>query len=180
MKNNMSKNIILFLLISILTKCDNKEHIIIDYAIINHLSKSIDTDSNYVDSSQYNILFVKVDSNKYLQTNGRELSEIYHRNHFDKYKDYEDFLYNILNQKDILTIEKTQSIPFELNRKIAEKSTKEIINQYAIKESNGKYILRSNYEDINSILYLFFINSYTISFDDYSGNFIITKNFTKE
>lgn len=168
------KKILLFIILSLLLiDCQKKN--IVSNKLINELSLINETKGNYIPDVLYNVLFVKLDNGKYLRTNGDELFSIYKKN-YNNIK-YYDFLNKILNQNMVLKhnfIDNNNA--FNLDQNLAQQNIAYLVKKFSIDNENGTYKFDASLNnDYNSILYCFFKSGYEISFDDYSGIFIMKK-----
>ncbi len=65
---------------------------------------------------------------------------------------------------------------FNLDQNLAQQNIAYLVKKFSIDKENGKYKFDASLNnDYNSILYCFFKSGYEISFDDYSGIFIMKK-----
>ncbi|WP_315054508.1 hypothetical protein [Chryseobacterium indoltheticum] len=167
------KKILLFIILSLLLiDCQKKN--IVSNKLINELSLINETKGNYIPDVLYNVLFVKLDNGKYLRTNGDELFSIYKKN-YNNIK-YYDFLNKILNQNMVLKHNFIDNNAFNLDQNLAQQNIAYLVKKFSIDNENGTYKFDASLNnDYNSILYCFFKSGYEISFDDYSGIFIMKK-----
>lgn len=155
-----------------------KQNEIVSNEMLNQLSTIENKQNNHISEFLYYTLFVKVNNDSYYITNGQELYDIYIENYKEEYSSYNEFLYDILNQKitlkeDVVRVNKT----FILRQSLMDKNMEDILKDYSISNVKNIYRLNANIKDrdeLNSLLYYFFKKRFYISFDDYSGVFILT------
>lgn len=173
------KKILFFLLFLVVLTCNKSSHFI-NEEFVNKISINQDASlpSAFV---KYN-LYVKVSENSILETNVKFLSDIYNSHFKDKYKDFRSFLDSALNQNLIISVDISSQYEygiFNIDNKVVNLSSKQIINKYLKVEKNNKYYFypkQISASEIRTILYKLFLDNYLISFDDYGGKYIITKN----
>ncbi len=155
-----------------------KQDEIVSNEMLNQLSTIENKQNSYISEFLFYTLFVKIDNDKYYITDGRELYDIYINNYREDYSNYNDFLSDILNQKtalkeDMVNVNKT----FILRHSLMNKSINNIVKDYSINKAKNVYRLNASLksqDELGSLLYYFFIKRFYISFDDYSGSYVLT------
>ncbi len=144
------------------------------------LIKSIAEEQSNLPSRFSNLLFFcKCLDNEILSLSVYGLKEVY-LNEFG-YTSYYDFLTNLLNQKIAIKC-RDQSQRFKMNENVRKRykdvNLNEFLDFYCTKEGNNLFGLKNSTtnEQQNTVLYFLFINNYLISFDDYSGIYVVRKN----
>ncbi|MGU3377165.1 hypothetical protein [Chryseobacterium sp. M5A1_1a] len=187
MKSTLKINIkiVLLFFVFILNSC-SKSKIHINDTLIKEIS-SIDKSNkgdltlSYIPEKATLLLYLKLENNKMLCINALELQDIYSNYYKNNYKTFYDFLYDALNQKinlKINQITKYETIIFSLDSKIIQVSNHHVEKQYLKKvdEETFYFYPKDNaLNQVQTILYKMYLDNYLISFDDYTGKYVITK-----
>lgn len=177
--------IVLLFLVLILNSC-SKSKIHINDTLIKEIS-SIDKSNkgdvtpSYIPEKATYLLYLKLENNKMLCINALELQNIYSNYYKNNYKTFYDFLQDALNQKINLKINqiyKYEAITFSLDGQIIQVSNHHVEKQYLKKINEDTFYFYpkdSALNQVQTILYKMYLDNYLISFDDYTGKYIITK-----
>ncbi|MDE5494230.1 hypothetical protein [Elizabethkingia meningoseptica] len=182
MKINITRCLVILALA--LISC-TKSNIDVSDKFIKEIS-TVDNEDNditklYIPENATNLLYLKLDNNKMLCMNTLEVKDIYDKSYKKDYKTFYLFLKKALNQKidiSINHIERNNVIIFDLENNILNKSNDLIKKEYLKKIDNDNYYFAPGSISLNqkqTVLYKMFIDNYLISFDDYSGNYMIKK-----
>ena len=174
----MKTSLFLFSVLFCFSLITCKQNELVSNKMLNQLSTIENKQDNHISEFLYYTLFVKVNKDRYYMTDGQELYDIYNDKYKEKYSNYDDFLYDILNQKitlgeNVVKVKKT----FLLRHYLMSKSLDDILKVYPISKDKNTYRLNVNFKDkdeLYSLLYYFFRKKYFISFDDYSGVYVLT------
>ncbi len=131
-------------------------------------------------------MFVSLGNDEIGCTDLNILNEVYSKYYLNRYKDFEMFLSDVLNQKRNLSHQElgNRNVSyFTLNKAISEKyrdhSVVGLINEYCIKKSETAWSIKTAYKGksyLYSVLYFLFINNYSIVINDHIGEYSIVKN----
>ena len=136
-----------------------------------------------MDDSLMNIkidyLFVQGENGEIVLLEPEELQEIYREDYSSM--DYKQFIYKALNQELIINT-KDKGETFSLDKDVTDNymhnNFPDFLKLYCEEsQRNNKLWLKTNLEEhqLFSIFYYFFINNHLTAFDDYFGNYYLSK-----
>lgn len=162
-----------------LISCSNDTNVYYDRETIKKLCLNYDYVSNLPPPPGPE-LFIRSED-KICKTNITILSRIYKENYKEK-QDFEDFVYNVVNQKQVITDNQDYMECFIPDNNISEKYQNLPLNTfmdlYCTKDEKGEYYMLKNIENIitlNTVSYYLFLNKFQVSFDDYIGIYKVYK-----
>jgi hypothetical protein len=179
MKNN-NIIIVLFLLLS----CGNNHNKLFNEEILKKLS-----DGNCKFPSKYGSvsLFVLSENEEIIETNSDYLKYVYENHYVKEYSSFYLFLDKVLNEKikiPKINFNKTFFLTFKVDKRIYNKFLKNGFNSFY-----KEYVVQSkqkvdNYElniknksfiELKTIIYLLYLNGYSVNVDDYIGKYYVCK-----
>lgn len=169
------KKALYILVLLFFISCNKENKSIFSEAEIKDLTKSIPGTNIFTNTD---IMFVKLENEKVGFTNIRHLSRIFQSKYKETYKSFDGFLLQALNQKIIFSsdyfVEHNVSV-FSINKDIEKQyltSGLSYLSEKYFEKHQKNFVLKNQNltnEDLYSVLYYFYINGYTTTFDDAIG-----------
>lgn len=182
----MGKLLTLIIILFTCTSCQKKEH-----NFSTTMIEKLTIETNKI-PSQYGIdLYLKTVDGRIFLTNNNYLFTIYQKHYKKDFPTFKGFLNEILNNDYIINKPEIKNLiydSFKLNSKINEEYTKlgfgAFFKKYTSEFNSGNTKLNTSLiskEEYLTVAYLFYMNKFDISRDDYIGiDYIITREKTFE
>lgn len=132
-------------------------------------------------------LYFKMDNNEILETNINLIYEMYKSYYSQEYTDFNTYLKNLLNKKEIIKSEYVNDLKQKgdmlanlsnIDNSIEKMSIENIEKKYLNLEQQDTFVLQTGKVETTkakTILYKMFINDYIITFSDYGGYYNIKR-----
>ncbi|WP_447635002.1 hypothetical protein [Flavobacterium microcysteis] len=163
------------LILLFFTSCNQEKKNIFSEVEIKELTKSIPGTNIFTNTD---IMFVKLENEKVGFTNIRHLSRIFQSKYKETYKNFDNFLFQALNQKISFSsnyfVEHNVSV-FSISKNIEKQyltSGLSFLREKYFEKRQKNFVLKNKNltsHDIYSVLYYFYINGYITTFDDAIG-----------
>ncbi|WP_026979008.1 hypothetical protein [Flavobacterium tegetincola] len=182
----MSKLLTLIIILYTITSCQKKEQNFSDTML-----EKLNIDTNEI-PSQYGIdLYLKTDDNRIFLTNNNYLFTMYQKHYKKEFPTFKAFLTEILNNDYIINTPEIKNFIYDssklnskINEEYAELGFEALFKKYASEISSGNIRLNKSLiseDEYLTVGYLFYINNFDISRDDYIGiDYVVRREKTFE